>query len=701
MLIKSISLKDFQCYSGEHQENLFEFESGLNLIIGTNGQGKSKIYDAFYWVLRDKIFNSDIRDFQFTKEVKETLISDKAKKFCKLAQTLNAEVILVAKSFAGKEYRLTRIFKATKIGEDEWHSLDSSKLLVEEMKGAAWQLVTASKNESILTQVIPPHIEPYMWFQGEQVHKMMDFTESSTLARAINVLSNVSDYDRIIEIVEKQYTQAGKDFRAAQKKSTSNGEKAETFSKERATLEKHLASHKENLRLAEEAFDSSSRHTEDLVGGIGDAEARAETKVQLRTSKKNLDATVEKLDELNLGLSKKMFRDSWLLMNANETIAKFEEKFSNYSSAHQDQISLAKNDQLKLPINVPEPVFMKKMLEEQHCHVCDRKAKEGTAAFTHMQDLYDRSKSPEPKNVFKNDFSADLKKLYQNALSYGKVIEDIPTKIEGEFKNIQRLSADLKNYRNEITTIEESFTARIEDDDSESIVKAFRLHKANSERAQSDIINEKAAVDRCESSIKENDQKTKNLVSGPIAPEVELGHNLFRDLVDVSKATKVLVFEKFVQKLQDKSNELFGTMTEGNDAIKGEIQIRKNASGKYIPYLVGTDGKVLYNPNDSNIIMQKLALIMAIVGSRDVGRGNYALICDAPTSKMDIEYSMGFYKTVSKEYEQSILMTFDFAEDDKQLQDIEVATAYKIDAHFPNGDKNDRTDLSININRVA
>jgi DNA repair exonuclease SbcCD ATPase subunit len=34
MIIKSISLQDFQCYSGTHENNKFEFEKGLNVIIG-------------------------------------------------------------------------------------------------------------------------------------------------------------------------------------------------------------------------------------------------------------------------------------------------------------------------------------------------------------------------------------------------------------------------------------------------------------------------------------------------------------------------------------------------------------------------------------------------------------------------------------------------------------------------------------------
>ena len=69
MIIKSISLKDFQCYFGSHEENRLEFTSGINLVIGENAGGKSKLFDAFYWVLHDQVFHSDIREFVPTKQL--------------------------------------------------------------------------------------------------------------------------------------------------------------------------------------------------------------------------------------------------------------------------------------------------------------------------------------------------------------------------------------------------------------------------------------------------------------------------------------------------------------------------------------------------------------------------------------------------------------------------------------------------------
>ena len=57
MIIKSISIENFQSYYGEQT---IEFSEGLNLVIGKGGKGKSKLFNAFYWVLFGKIYITDV-----------------------------------------------------------------------------------------------------------------------------------------------------------------------------------------------------------------------------------------------------------------------------------------------------------------------------------------------------------------------------------------------------------------------------------------------------------------------------------------------------------------------------------------------------------------------------------------------------------------------------------------------------------------
>lgn len=75
MILKSIELNNFMCYAGT---NRFDFTEGINVIIGDNGYGKSKLYDAFYWVMYNECFDTSKKEFVQTKLLKRQIISDKA-----------------------------------------------------------------------------------------------------------------------------------------------------------------------------------------------------------------------------------------------------------------------------------------------------------------------------------------------------------------------------------------------------------------------------------------------------------------------------------------------------------------------------------------------------------------------------------------------------------------------------------------------
>lgn len=48
MIIKNLTIKNYRSYYGECS---FDFTSGLTLIIGDNGDGKTTFFDALKWLL--------------------------------------------------------------------------------------------------------------------------------------------------------------------------------------------------------------------------------------------------------------------------------------------------------------------------------------------------------------------------------------------------------------------------------------------------------------------------------------------------------------------------------------------------------------------------------------------------------------------------------------------------------------------------
>ena len=118
MQIKTIKLKNFQSYYGDN--NVLNFSKGLNVVTGSIASGKSKLFDAFYWTLNDKIFVTG-NDWVMSNSLGITYVNDRAKFESKNIDDL-IEVyveIVVVKNASGRnpveqEYTIKRQFLITR-----------------------------------------------------------------------------------------------------------------------------------------------------------------------------------------------------------------------------------------------------------------------------------------------------------------------------------------------------------------------------------------------------------------------------------------------------------------------------------------------------------------------------------------------------------------------------------------------------------
>jgi DNA sulfur modification protein DndD len=699
MIISSISMKNFQCYSGEHESNTLHFSDGLNLIIGDNGGGKSKLYDAFYWVIHNQVFQSDQRQMINTRIYKDNLISDKAKANCPIGETISAEVALIVTSTNDKKYKLERIFKAKKLADREWESDIDSTMLISEYKHTKWNLLPSAKYTNIINRVIPGHIKPYMWFQGEQVDSLMDLADSSALSQVVGLLSDISDYDDLISIAKNGANKASKEL----KKHKSNLSSDETLSK---SLNSDLEGYDKDIKKLNSQIDQfdteieeAKLKVEELISKVDDAEAKANYKSEKKALEDRYKSLEKKLLNANNNSSKGLFQKHWILKNIPPFFKKFDDKYKQYTIKHNEKVNAGKTNEIKLPLNMPRPVHVEQMIDDESCYVCGRSAPKGSEAHEHIISLIKRKPS---KNIFENDFSNEFESLYNNNLRYGVAIDGIDESIISNFKNIVDIKNRLTTTANDIKEIDNQFDILIEEDKSEDILKSYKQHNENKEKFERIKIKLSREL---ETALKEKENvqsRIDKLVTGEIDKVKVAADFIFSNLEKLAKSTKQHVFESIISELEGFSNEIFNDMTEKNTSIKGQIKFKKLGYGVYIPEIVDSDGYIINSPNDSNIILVKLALIMAILTARAKWSDNYSLISDAPTSKMAENYTFGFYKTLSNRFKQSIVTTYDFLEDDRKeaLHKFNIGKVYQIEPSSPAGDSDNRSDLSVNIREV-
>lgn len=704
MNINQISMKNFQCYVGDHERNCFKFKEGLNLVIGNNGGGKSKLFDAFYWVLYDEIFNSDKRALTSTREYGEKLISDKVTRRTEVGATVTAEVMLTCIGSNEKEYRLTRAFHATKIKEDNGWICERSSLIIEEKKTTRWSPCSESE-DSVLRRVIPPQLKPYMWFQGEQVDGLMDLTDKSALTQIINILSDINKYDEIVNLTDKGSQKASSELRRFQNKLSKNVGKSEQLNNDYERQIKAISDTRSDIAIFEENLEIANVRIEELISKIDDATKKSALKERKNQLEDKCEQLEKQLTQKHSSFNSKLFNDFWVLKNSGKQISKFAEKYKKYHVAHQDLINQNAATKIKLPMNVPGPVHVQQMLEDCKCYVCDREALKGSEAWEFIKSLIERNQQPE-KEFFKLDCSQYFQELYESSLKFEIPIKQTNKNIAQEFAYLDTLRNKINESKGEIESINNDFESLLEDDRSESIVSEFRQHENNKGLFATRLAKAQEKLLLQEQKQKRIKDELDSLVTGEIDKAVRNADVVFSQLVEIAKSTRKDVFASLVNQLESNANNIFKNMASRNNSITGKIKLKMLPNDTCIPEIVDNDGYIMSGSNDSNIILVKLSLIISILTSKAKWSENYSIISDAPTAKMAKGYSEGFYEALGNNFKQSIVMTYDFIESYerdilRQNKAFNVGSIYLIESHFPNGNREDRSDLEIIIKEVS
>ena len=77
-IIKSISFQNFYNYYGSFDENTYYFKEGINIINADNNMGKSKFYNGILWILKDKVYDSDLKRMVSASSSFQKMASGKA-----------------------------------------------------------------------------------------------------------------------------------------------------------------------------------------------------------------------------------------------------------------------------------------------------------------------------------------------------------------------------------------------------------------------------------------------------------------------------------------------------------------------------------------------------------------------------------------------------------------------------------------------
>ena len=709
MIIQSVTLENFQCYYGKKE---FEFNSGLNIILGDNGEGKTKFFEGLSWLL-----DGDRYDL-------EKLVSKK-----KLSEEYNNEPFTVSVSMKvnmnDQDYNFRKSFLVESLEEGAKTSDIQLICIHTNEKGEREKLIDDKANQ-LLDETFPPEIRRYSMFKGEAELNIFKSGEEA-LSNLVKSFSDAKYYDNYCSYGEYLRKKADKAVDDDVKSSSKNKREFEEIEQMMLSKSSRLHSYKTILNKETENLEKIKEDLQEADKHFDNAESLKVIKARILHHKDNKETTQKRIVT---DFTSRLFDEKWLLIHFENIQDEFNTKISIFEKQRRDEeerfnIEKGKAELSKeileqvtpLPVGVPTLAHMQEMLAEEYCKVCNRSAEKGSEAYKYMDKrLQEFVESQQPKEVEHQD------KLYEfNYLSKLWSMSDHATKGLLKIRNINQEIKDVFDFNTRLKTSLSDIESKLEKEEREfqkiiakssaeedltsiySKVKEWRRQESSIERSSGDT---KRQITTLEEEIKRLTERKESIDSKDAKGFLVETRSILRDIETIFNETRENKYDEFLQRIELKANEIF--LNINVDDFTGTIKLEKETTGSSEKIRVDLleNGNIYDNPNQSLQTTKHMAVLFAIseiaseVSSH--GSGDYPMIFDAPTSSFGMKKTMDFLNLVNSTDKQRIIATYEFVGRDasgNQIIEEEFSSVKRSKAFWLRREPFDKSDLST-INTI-
>ena len=696
MIIQKIEIENFRSY---YKLNTFELSKGLNLIIGSNGDGKTTFYEALEWLFRT----------DGTKKMDSKFIS---KKRIEELFTDESDDVRVSMTYEHKG--------STKTLEKRFHFTKSFDGEVS-MSNYSFSLIESNGIERVIKDGIrfdydlPSEIRKYTMFKGES--DLDVFQSSNALKMLVETFSDVKDFEAYFSFMEYATKKSNQARDNAQKLDTKNTQKIKSlkYTIERETgllndIEREIKN-KENEAVNFESLLKSIEQSKEASKLLIAVNRRIDTLSQKRSqikSRINENYTISLLDEM------------WILMGFGDIAEEYSSKVNEFDKKRRklekDYIVTASADRIikkmqtdfvPLPIHIPGQKIMQEMLDEEVCKICGRPAPKHSEAWEFMLHRLEEYKESLKADVddeiepyYKNDFIVELQKR-------DTTLNDNLSEITKLRHKIQEAIAFNNRLHNDVKKIDENLDIELEQKkrilaQTDGVSEAELL--ANYENITNWVDQKNRAVNRIEVLKRQRAQHRINLdeaqaelgklAEGTSAAIYAKTALIIRQISEAFKNAKETNKKRLLHAIEDEAN-VFLEKLNTND-FKGTIRILEKATGQGEAVLMNDDNTRIFNPNTAlrtTYLMSVLFAIGKLSSERD--KSEYPLIFDAPTSSFTDAKESEFFNVISKLNKQVVIVTKSFLKEkskgeiilDKDKVDEITGRVFRIEKKKPFDDK--------------
>lgn len=671
MIIKKIEIQNFRSY---YRENAFELANGLNLIIGSNGDGKTTFYEALEWLFRTDGTNKMDPKFVSKKRSEELFPGD-------------SDNVRVAMYYEhkGKDKVLEKEFRFTKSYDGEV-GISNYAFTLTEKSG-----VERIKNDgSKFDDDLPYDYRKFIMFKGETDLNVME--NSNFMKFLVDRFSEIKEFDAYFAFMEYATKSAEQARDNAQKLDRKNTDKINSL--------------KKTITLETNTLNDIEREIKNKENEAVNFESLLKNIEQSKEASKMLVAVNRRIDTLKAKRSETMARikenytislldDMWILMGfgriAEEYSAKVNDADLKRRKIEQEYLLKAgaekvikkmKTDFVPLPVHIPGRKIMQEMLDEEVCKICGRPAKKHSPEWEfmlHRLEEYEASLKVDDdedippyyqnnyivelqkRDTTLNDNLAEITKLrhkIQDAVAFNNRLHDdvkkIDANLEMEFEQKKKILAHTDGLSEEQLLANYDNISKWMDNKSkaENRIDTLRRQRAQHRNALEDAQNALS--------------KMAEGTSAAIYAKTAL---IIRQIAEAFKTAKDTNKKRLIQTIEDEANYFLEKLNT-ND-FKGTIHILEKMNGQGEVFLKNNDETRIFNPNTAlrtTYLMSVLFAIGKLSSVRD--KTVFPLIFDAPTSSFTEAKESEFFNVMSQLGKQIIIVTKSFLRDNDNGESV-------------------------------
>ena len=703
MIIKNITIENFQSY---YESQTMEFSKGLNLIIGNGGKGKSKLFNAFYWVLFGKIYITGIgwcttdnlpQSAKFAMQRYE-FINKRALFKAQINDKIRASVQIEIEDDKGNDYIIERSVNALRLEGEEWDSNDAWQVGGNMLK-VSFDSTTGTKvlndllAEDKINELFPDGIRNYIWFQGESLESLINFRNKETLKAAVKHISYFPYYEKLSEIISKSKL----------KITGIESRKLKEVNKHNSSV-KGLLSTIDNLNNKITREEENKKQLETHIETIKIALADGETKISGLASYSMLVKKYKDCEnEINKLLSETTRIDEfqreklpslWVLRGIEPMIQQCKEIIEKHK---EEEYTVPE----KKYLDNPSRSKLEEILKDKKCFVCGTEFSEDDAPYHYITE---RLRLQEEYLKEMEEYTSNMQLSKQFNMFVGK-IQDYPdsllislSKIDKQWKDsedeLERYMAQRRRKQDEKRKLDE----QIEDikkkhgvdpvtqaETAGIINSSIRASRSNLETLQRklDVSKQTLSNYRSELRIAERELEELGAKDTTVAkvPETEWKH-ISTFLEDICKRVQERARKDLLHKIEERANLFYAKFTEHDNGYKGNVKIGEDYSIEFDAGL-----------NTSHEDRKKMSIINALLSLNQEAMGiYYPFISDAPTSSFDLETTHKYLLGIKDIFGQSIVLTKDVDLESDKYIDLQnqsnVSRIYNLESKIYSGDSN-------------